>query len=140
MGAYLRTVRRAGGTTVVLNDQPENILQRIRFFDIDSRPIEKVLTQDEKRRYLREIKKDITYFLQSYERANLQIDISGLGANEAARKVKEALRATTMKMGQSKESEQATTPDVLITVGEQHASANQGVKKERQRAKTPFPQ
>ncbi|MGH9425196.1 MAG: shikimate kinase, partial [Terriglobia bacterium] len=88
MGAYLRTVRRAGGTTVVLNDKPENILERIRFYDMDSRPIEKVLAQDEERLYLREIRKDTSYFRQSYDRADLQIDISGLDAGGAARKVK----------------------------------------------------
>ena len=91
MGAYWRTVRRVGGTTVVLNDKPENIVERVRFYDIDSRPVEKVLTQEQKRAYLREIKKDITYFRQSYGRADLQIDISGLGPVGAARKTKEAL-------------------------------------------------
>jgi shikimate kinase len=42
-------------------------------------------------KYLGEIKKDITYFRTSYQRANLQIDISGLNADKAARKVKEAI-------------------------------------------------
>ena len=41
--------------------------------------------------YLREIKKDITYFRTSYQRANLQVDISGLNVDQAARKVKEAI-------------------------------------------------
>jgi shikimate kinase len=41
--------------------------------------------------YLGKIKKDITYFRTSYQRANLQIDISGLNADKAARKVKEAI-------------------------------------------------
>ena len=99
MGAYLRIVRRAGGTSVVLNDKPENILERIRFYDMDSRPIEKVLTQDEERLYLREIKKDLSYFRQSYDRGDLQIDISGLDGIGAARKVKEALVATAIKIG-----------------------------------------
>jgi hypothetical protein len=36
-------------------------------------------------------KKDITYFGKSYHLANLQVDISGLDQNQAARKVKEAL-------------------------------------------------
>ena len=63
----------------------------IRFFDIDSRPIRKNLTHKEKKLYLREIKKDITYFRASYHRANLQVDISGLDPDQAARKVKEAV-------------------------------------------------
>ena len=91
MGGYLRAIKKANGTTVVVTDKPENILQRIRFYDIDSRLIEKKLTPKEKKLYLGEIKKDITYFHTSYQRANLQIDISGLNADKAARKVKEAI-------------------------------------------------
>ena len=91
MGGYLRAIKKANVTTAVVTDRPENILERIRFYDIDSRPIEKKLTPKEKKFYLREIKKDITYFRTSYQRANLQVDISGLNADQAARKVKEAI-------------------------------------------------
>ena len=91
MGGYLRAIKKANGTTVVVTDKPENILDRIRFFDIDSRPIEKNLTAREKKLYLGEIKKDITYFRASYQRANLQVDISGLDPDQAARKVKETV-------------------------------------------------
>ena len=91
----------------MLNDKPENIVERLRFYDIDSRPIQKVLTQDQKRAYLREVKKDITYFRPSYERADLQLDVSGLDPVAAARKVKEALEASGVKMGQSRESKPA---------------------------------
>jgi shikimate kinase len=59
--------------------------------DIDSRLIEKKLTPKEKKLQLREIKKDITYFRKSHERANLWVDISGLDPDQAARKVKEAV-------------------------------------------------
>ncbi|MCK4393760.1 hypothetical protein KAX17_12725 [Candidatus Bipolaricaulota bacterium] len=93
MGGYLRVVKKTGGITVVLNDKPENILERITFYDEDSRPIEKKLTAEEKRLYLREIKKDITYFRKTYERATFQVDISGLDADGAARKVKETVEA-----------------------------------------------
>ena len=91
MGGYLRAVKKANGITVVVTDKPENILARIRFYDIDSRPIEKKLTPKEKKLHLREIKKDITYFRTSYQRATLQVDISGLNADQAARKVNEAI-------------------------------------------------
>ncbi len=91
MGGYLRAIKKANGITVVVTDKPENILERISFYDIDSRPIEKKLTPKEKKLYLREIKKDITYFRTSYQRANLQVDISGLDPDQAARKVKEAV-------------------------------------------------
>jgi shikimate kinase len=91
MGGYLRAVKKAGGITVVVTDKPESILARTRFYDIDSRPIEKRLTPKEKMLYLREIRKDMHYFRTSYRRAALQVDISGLNADQAARKVKEAV-------------------------------------------------
>jgi len=48
MGGYLRAIKKANGTTVVIADKPENILARIRFYDIDSPPIEKKLTLKKK--------------------------------------------------------------------------------------------
>ena len=54
--AFLRVVRRVPGVTVAIHDTPENILERITFYDIDSRPIEKHLTDEERRLYLKEIK------------------------------------------------------------------------------------
>ncbi len=92
MGGYLREIKKVKVITVVINDKPENILKRIRFYDLDSRPIEKKLTSKEKKLYLKEIKKDITYFRKSYQRANLQVDISGFNANQAACKVIEAVK------------------------------------------------
>jgi shikimate kinase len=92
MGGYLGAIKKVTGTTVVLTDRPENILERITFYDLDPRPIEKKLTSKEKKLYLREIKKDITYFRTSYQRANLQVDISGFDANQAACKVIEAVK------------------------------------------------
>jgi len=106
MGGYQRAIKKTNGTTTVVTDKPENILDRIRFYDIDSRPIEKKLTPKEKKLYLREIKKDITYFRTSYQRANLQVDISGLDADQAARKVKEAVEEFDVKAMQQAKSEQ----------------------------------
>lgn len=89
MGGYLRVIKKSAGITVVLNDKPENILARIIFYDIDSKLVERDLTTEEKRQYLREIKKDITYFRKSYERAHLWIDITDLDSQQAAGLVKE---------------------------------------------------
>lgn len=97
MGAYLRVVKKTGGITVVLVDTPENILDRTIFYDIDSRRIEKQLTQKERRLYLREIKKDITYFRKTYDRADMQVDISGFDAEEAAEKVERSLEVILRK-------------------------------------------
>jgi len=99
MGGYLRVLKKSLGIRVVLTDLPERILERLVLYDVDSRPIEKSLTAAEKRLYLREIKKDITYFRSSYERANLQVDISGLDVDEAAQQVKLELEATYSETG-----------------------------------------
>jgi shikimate kinase len=97
MGGYLRIVKKAGGITVVLVDTPENILDRTVFYDIDSRRIKKQLTQKERRLYLREIKKDITYFQKTYEWADMQVDISGFDAEEAAEKVERSIEVILRK-------------------------------------------
>jgi hypothetical protein len=42
--AFLRVIRRVPGVTVAVHDTPENILERITFYDIDSRLVDKHLT------------------------------------------------------------------------------------------------
>jgi len=91
MGGYLRAVKRSAGLVVALWDEPANILERITFYDIDSRPIERRLSPGEQHLYLREIKKDITYFGRTYARAHLRINIAGLDVEAAARKLKESV-------------------------------------------------
>ncbi len=54
MGGYLRVIKKSSRISAVITDNPENILKRISFFDINSRPIEKKLSPKEKRLYLRE--------------------------------------------------------------------------------------
>jgi hypothetical protein len=41
--------------------------------------------------YLREIKRDISYFSRSFRRAHISVDITGCGPDEASRKLREAL-------------------------------------------------
>jgi shikimate kinase len=82
--AYLRIIRRVDCVTVAIQDTPENILDRITFYDIDSRPIDKHLTDEEKRLYRKEIGKDITFFKRSYQRADLRVDIAGSDAEASA--------------------------------------------------------
>jgi shikimate kinase len=82
--AFLRVVRRVPGVTVAVHDTPENILERITFYDIDSRPIDNYLTAEERILYLTEITADISYFKQSYERADLQVTITGLDPEASA--------------------------------------------------------
>lgn len=94
MGGYLRVVRKAGGNTIFLSDTPENILKRVTFYDLESHQIFKVLTAKEEKLYLREIKHDISYFRPSYKKADLNIEINGLNADEAAMKIRDSLLST----------------------------------------------
>ena len=82
--AFLRVIRRVPCVSVAVHDTPENILERITFYDIDSRPIDKHLTDEEQALYLKEIKADISYFKRSYERAGLHVTITGLGPEASA--------------------------------------------------------
>lgn len=93
MGGYLRAIKKAGGITVALSDKPENILRRITFFDRDSNLIKKDLSGEEKQYYLKEIKKDITYFGKTYKRADLRIDIADLDSGSAAHRVRREVEA-----------------------------------------------
>lgn len=98
MGPYLQAVRRLDCLTVALDDKPESILARIVFYDVDSKPIEKLLTPEEKRHYLRDIKADRTYFGRSYRKADLTVDLSDTrSVEEASARVEESLR---VKLGE----------------------------------------
>jgi shikimate kinase len=100
-------------TIVVLRDTPENILKRITFYDIDSRPVQKSLTDREERLYLREIKRDITYFSRSFRRAHVSVDIIGVSPDEASRKIKDALTPTPHK-DESEASERSARIHALV--------------------------
>lgn len=92
LGGYWKVVKHTrDATIVVLRDTPENILERITFYDIDSRPVQKSLTACEKHLYLREIKGDIAYFSRSFRRAHVSVDIAGCSPAEASSRVRDAL-------------------------------------------------
>lgn len=84
MGIYYRTIRKFGGTTIVLIDTPENILKRITFYDKESRQIMNVLSNKERTYYFQRIKEDISYFRRWYHNADVHIDITGLNIEDAA--------------------------------------------------------
>jgi shikimate kinase len=80
LGGYWKVVNETrDATIVVLRDTPQNILKRITFYDIDSRPMQQNLTDREKGLYVREIKRDIAYFSPSFRRAHVSVDITGCG-------------------------------------------------------------
>jgi len=81
---YYRMLRSAAATIVELTDSPRNILQRVTFYDDDSRPITVPLTPAARRYYLSEIRKDITYYRPFYRKADLSFDVAGRSPAEAA--------------------------------------------------------
>lgn len=91
MGPYWRRLKGRSVVTVVLEDTAENILERTRFFDADSRPIQKTLTPRERLLYLREIRRDIAYFGRSYRKADVHVAISDCSVTDAAGRVRDAL-------------------------------------------------
>jgi shikimate kinase len=93
MMPYWKAVRDAQPTIVVIRDEPENIMERIVFFDSDSQPIPRPpLSAADRRYYLREIRADVGYFRSSYARATLSVDIAGAGVEAAARQIQLALK------------------------------------------------
>jgi shikimate kinase len=88
---YWNVVKDSGSTVVVVRDDPANILERIVFYDDESRPIQKELTPVERELYLDDIKKDMRYFARSYSKADVIVPINGLGPVEAAQQIKVAL-------------------------------------------------
>ncbi len=92
MGGYWKIINKTSAVTIVLlKDTPENILTRITFYDSDSHPISRSLTDREKSFYLREIKRDIAYFSRSFQRAHISVDIAGCSSDEASHKIKDTL-------------------------------------------------
>lgn len=61
--------------SIYINDSFENVLDRLTFYDKDSKPIKEKLDESKKKRYLKEIKADYNCFKDSYNRADFQIDI-----------------------------------------------------------------
>lgn len=91
--AYLGAVKKTEGIIVAITDTSENILKRVAFYDIDSNPIDKPLTEDDKKHYLKEIKKDIIYFGKTYRRAHLWVDIAGLSIEDGVTRIQDALQS-----------------------------------------------
>ncbi|MFZ0931473.1 MAG: shikimate kinase [Syntrophobacteraceae bacterium] len=87
MDSYWKILKKSDSIIIVLKDRPENILDRITFFDDDSMPVRKELTPKERVHYLKDIKKDMTYFGKSYSRAQHTVDIAGLGIEGSVGKI-----------------------------------------------------
>ncbi len=88
---YYRMIRKTDGIVLVLKDTPENIVNRVCFYDDDSNPVEMKLTTHLKKEYIKEIKKDMTYFKPFHKKADYHINIEGLNIDESAQKIEETL-------------------------------------------------
>jgi len=91
--AYVKTIKKVECVIIAITDAPENILKRITFYDIDSKLIQKELSDKDKAYQLKEIKKDITYFRETYKRAHLMVDIAGLSIEDCVSKIKDAVQS-----------------------------------------------
>jgi len=82
MDSYYRIIKTIDCTVVVLRDKAKNILERITFYDIDSKPMDMKIPKIDMSYYLREIREDMKYFGRTYRRADLSVNISGLNIRE----------------------------------------------------------
>ena len=74
-----------------INGNPKPELKRITFYDVDSKLVQKKVSEKETIHYLKEIKKDIAYFGKTFRRAHLVVDIAGLSIEQSVSKVQEAV-------------------------------------------------
>lgn len=91
LNGYLQPIKKSNGIIVAITDKPENILERIVFYDIDSKPFQNVLTDDKKLRYLESIKEDIAYFGKSFKHSHIKVCISRLNVDESALKIQKSI-------------------------------------------------
>jgi shikimate kinase len=68
--------------SVHIIDNPENILNRLTFYDVESKLLDIELDEDEKKKYLKKIRGDWNYFIKSLSRADLQINIDSVELNQ----------------------------------------------------------
>jgi len=93
--SYWRILKKLDAVIIALKDRPENILDRITFYDDDSNPIHKELTPNEEAFHLEDIREDMAYFGKSYLRAHQRVNIAGLGIEGSVEKVIECLQKKT---------------------------------------------
>jgi len=70
--------------TIELLDDPINILNRLAFFDEETKPIEVELDDKSRAYYLRDIQSDIQYYKVPNQKAQLHYHLHGMNASEAA--------------------------------------------------------
>ena len=69
--------------TIAIKDKAINIVERLTFYDDDTKPIYDVVNKDNKHLYYEDVKKDIEYFGRTYNKAKLQFNLDGMNANDS---------------------------------------------------------
>ena len=72
---YKKYKKRKEIISIHLTDKPENIVERLIFYDKESRPIHLEMDGLKKKKYCQKIIEDYNYFRASYERADFQVSI-----------------------------------------------------------------
>ncbi len=83
--------------SIYLTDSFENILERLTFYDKDSNPIQEILDDSKKKRYLKEMKADYNYFKDSYSRADFNINIENIPLNDIPELIIKELKNSSIK-------------------------------------------
>lgn len=89
---YWKIIQSLDPITIVLADRAVNILNRIVFFDDDSNIMETELTDNEKERYLREIRLDMEYFGRFYRKAMYKVNVGGASIENVVERIQGMLR------------------------------------------------
>lgn len=83
--------------SVNIIDTPENVLDRLTFYDIDSKLLDIELIANEKKKYLKKIIVDLNYFKKSLSRADLQISIENMSLTEIPELISNQLKNSIIK-------------------------------------------
>lgn len=84
-GSYYKIIKKHPDVLIiVLKDKAKNIVERLTFYDDESKPIYNVVNENNKHLYYEDVKKDIEYFGRTYNRAKIQFNLQGMNANDSA--------------------------------------------------------
>ena len=79
---YKKNKRVIDIKSVTIMDTPENIVNRLTFYDVNSKLLDIELDEDKKKKYLKKILGDWNYFKKSLSRADLQINIENVSLTQ----------------------------------------------------------
>lgn len=91
---YRRVIEKARNVlTIHLEDTPNAILNRIFFTDEFNHRIDRTISAAERPLYLKEIKKDITFYKKDHQRATLHVHLQESSLEESLNRLDEAIQA-----------------------------------------------